>query len=65
MAVEETIEIFQATIILAVLGVVATAIVAPDLGDVLIDVLPGFLTVIIYIFVIMGFAAGIVEIFKR
>lgn len=61
MTVDKIVEAFQATMIIAVLGVVALSIWAPNVGDIAMDILPGFLKIVIYFFLILAIIGAVIE----
>jgi hypothetical protein len=61
MAFDQVIETFQATLIIAVMGVVALYIANRELGSIAIDFLPGFIQIVIYFFLILAVVAAVIE----
>ena len=57
MELEEFVEIFISAIMLSVFGVIAVFIISPDIGEVLIAMLPNVLNLLVQIFigVFLGF----------
>jgi hypothetical protein len=49
MNIDDTIEIFASTIILAIGGVIVVSIYAPDFGDILQDILPAAIKLVLYL----------------
>jgi len=63
MAVDEVVETLQATLIVAVMGVVLLYLNNRELGSIALDILPGFIQVVVYFFLVLIVAAVIVEQF--
>ncbi|MBX0295437.1 hypothetical protein [Haloarcula nitratireducens] len=58
------VDAFVSTIMLGVLLVVAVYLLNPDIGKVLIDILPGFIELIIYTIIIIVLVSMISQMFE-